>query len=183
MKRIFCLVITFLVIGVASSWAQDSLGDYARKQREKQKPAAPNTKVWTNDDIASVAPAGTDTAQKSEEKAAKGKDAKDKKEGSAAEQNAQAAEAFKARVAEQKAKIADIERNLEVAQREYKLRSIDWYTNAGNALLDPKKWHDQEEKYQKEIADRQKQLADERAKLDQIRDEIRKAGLSSSLGD
>lgn len=188
MKRISYLTLAALLMGLAiGAWAQDvSLGDYARKQREQQKPASPTTKVFTNDDIGSAptpaasasAPADTADSDK-DKKSAKGKE----KETSKAEEMNKAAEEFKGKVAEQKQKIAEIQRNIDVSNREFKLHSIDWYTQAGNALLDPKKYKDETDKHDKEIADLQKQLADANGELEKIRDDIKKAGLSSSLGD
>lgn len=192
MRRILYVVLTALLLGLAANaWAQDSLGDYARKMREQQKPASPTTKVWTNDDIGSpsaapaapAAPAAAAATTSAAAPAAKAKDAKKDETQKSPDEIAQEGAAWKGKIAAQKAKIAEIQRNIDVAQREYKLRTIDWYTNAGNALLDQKKWHDQEERYQKEVADRQKELADAQQKLEDMREEIRKAGLPSSFGD
>ena len=186
MKRIVQLTLAALLMGLAvGAWAQDvSLGDYARKQREQQKPASPTTKVFTNDDIASSpAPAAApakDTSDSDKDKSAK---SKEKKEPDKVAEMNKAAEEFKAKVADQKAKIAEIQRNMDVSEREFKLHSIEWYTQAGNALLDPKKYKDETDKHNKEMDDLRKQLADANAELDKIREEIRQAGLSSSLGD
>lgn len=186
MKRILQLVLAALLMGLAvGAWAQDvSLGDYARKQREQQKPASPTTKVFTNDDVASSpAPAAApakDTSDKDTDKSAK---SKDKKEPDKVAEMNKAAEEFKTKVADQKTKIAEIQRNMDVSEREFKLHSIDWYTQAGNALLDPKKYKNETDKHNKEMDDLRKQLADANAELEKIREEIRQAGLSSSLGD
>ena len=187
MKRMWFLTLAALLMGLAvAASAQDvSLGDYARKQRDQQKPASPTTRVFTNDDVsssASPAPAAATTDSSSDPDKAKSKD-KDKKEATKADEMNKAAEEFKAKVAEQKAKIAEIQRNMDVSEREFKLHSIDWYTQAGNALLDPKKYKDETDKHNKEMDDLRKQLADANAELEKIRDDIKKAGLSSSLGD
>jgi len=186
MKRIVLFTLAALLMGFAvGAWAQDvSLGEYARKQREKQKPASPTTRVFTNDDIASspAASASAEAPADSDKDKAKSKDGK-KKDETKAEQMAKAAEEFKTRVAEQKGKVAEIQRNMDVSEREFKLHSIDWYTQAGNALLDPKKYKDETDKHNKEMDDLRKELADAQAELEKIREEIRQAGLSSSLGD
>lgn len=187
MKRIvlFAFAAWFVALAVGA-WAQEvSLGEYARKQREQQKPASPTTRVFTNDDIGSASAAPAPAA--SQDTAA---DEKDKKAGKAAakeqtkaEEMNKAAEEFKAKVADQKQKIAEIQRNMDVSEREFKLHSIDWYTQAGNALLDPKKYKDETDKHNKEMDDLRKQLADAQADLEKIRADIKAAGLSSSLGD
>lgn len=188
MKRIAFLTLAVLAFSFAvGAWAQEvSLGDYARKQREQKKPASPTTKVFTNDDISAsagaISTAGAPAAQPADTDAAK--DSADKKDKASVSENRDKEIAdWKAKIAEQKAKISALTTQLDVANREYKLRSIEWYTQTGNALLDPKKWHDQEEKYQKEIADAQKKLDEAKAELDKMRDDIRKAGLPSSAGD
>lgn len=190
MKRMWFLSLAVLLMGLAAgAWAQEvSLGDYARKQREQQKPPSPTTKVFTNDDIgsspaAATTPTASADADKEDKAAAKSKDKKDKEEKTKAEEMSKAADEFKGRIAEVKAKIAEIQRNIDVAEREFKLHTVDWYTQAGNALLDPKKYKDETEKHNKEMDDLRKDLAAQQAELEKIRDEIRKAGLSSSVGD
>ena len=186
MTRIVQLTLATLLMGLAvSAWAQDvSLGEYARKQREQQKPASPTTKVFTNDDIgSSPAPAAAAQDTSGADKDKKASKSKDKKDETKAEEMNKAAEEFKSKVADQKAKIAEIQRNMDVSEREFKLHSIEWYTQAGNALLDPKKYKDETDKHNKEMDDLRKQLADANAEMEKIREEIRKAGLSSSLGD
>ena len=187
MKRIVYVVLAGLWLGMAAgAWAQDSLGDYARKVREQQKPASPTTKVWTNDDIGSAGPAGpavSAAGAPAAPAAAAAKDSKKEEKEKSADDLAKDAAEFKSRIAEQKTKIAEIQRNIDVSNREFKLHSIDWYTQAGNALLDPKKYKDETDRHNKEIADLQKQLADANAEIEKIREEIRKAGLSSSVGE
>ena len=192
MKRMWFFTLAALLMGWAvGAWAQDvSLGDYARKQREKQKPASPTTRVFTNDDVTSSAPLVTSDASKDKETSA---DADKNKTADAAgdkatdkmspEEMAKAASEFKARIAQQKQKVAETQRNMDVSEREFKLHSIDWYTQAGNALLDPKKYKDETDKHNKEMDDLRKQRADAQAEIEKIRDEIRKAGLSSSIGE
>ncbi len=184
MKRIWFLTLAALLALTAAAWAQDvSLGEYARQQRAKEKPASPTTKVYTNDDIASapVPPPAKDTSADTDKDKKSAKDKK--KEETKAEEMAKEAEGFKQRVADQKAKIAEIQRNMDVSEREFKLQTVQWYTQTGNALLDPKKFKDQTDAHTKERDDLRKQLADAQAELEKIRDEIRKAGLSSNVGD
>jgi hypothetical protein len=192
MKRtLFLALATLLFAFTASAWAQDSLGDYARKQRDQQKAASPNSKVWTNDDIgsssssSSAAPASSSAS--SDSKSASGDKKDDKAATSAADmdpaERAKQEADWKKKIADQKAKIAGLEHEGEIAEREYKLRSISWYTTTSKSLLNQKEWSDQEKKYQDDKADREKRLADAKADLDKMREDIRKAGFSSSLGE
>ena len=72
------------------------------------------------------------------------------------------------------------ERELDVMQRENKLRTADYYGDAGTRLRDAKKFTDDDRKYQDDIAAKQKALDDAKTKLDQTREEARKAGANVS---
>src|SRR5512143_994935 len=115
MKRIVLFAFAALLMALAvGAWAQEvSLGDYARKQRQQQKPASPTTKVFTNDDIgsASVAPAPAAAQDTADDKDKKSSAKSKEKEQTKAEEMNKAAEEFKTRVAEAKQKIAEIQRN------------------------------------------------------------------------
>lgn len=191
MKRIVVLALALFGL-MATAWAQESLADYAKKQREQQKPASPTTHVWTNDDIASSpsASAPAPAASSSDSKAASAD--KDKKDDKAAakspsdmssEERAKAEADWKKKIGDQKAKVASLEHEAEIADRENKLRTISWYTTTSKALLDQKAWSDQQKKYEDEKADRDKKIADAKAELEKMRDDLHKAGFSSSLGD
>ncbi len=166
---LLCLVAMAAITGVA--YAQ-SLGDVARKERSKPKPQA--ARVYTNDDIPSVDVSKEDSSALTA--ASISADKRDKKEKSSVEeQNALNAE-WKARVAKQKADIADLEHELDLMQREEKLRVAVYYSDAGNRLRNSKDWDDQEKKYQADLTDKQKKLADAKAKLDSTLESARRAG-------
>ncbi len=190
MNRMACLTLAILVFGFAGrAAAQDvSLGDYAKKQRTAQKPASPTTKVWTNEDLpTSTTISDTGSDQKaSNGKAAAKDEAKDapKDAGSLSpEERAKQEADWKKKIADQKAKVASIQHDLDIMDREYKLRAIAWYTTTSKALLDQKNWSDQEKKYQEDKAAKEKDLTDAKDQLEKMRDDIRKAGFASSLGE
>jgi hypothetical protein len=99
------------------------------------------------------------------------------------EERTKAEEEWRARFAEQRKKIVQLERELEVAQREYKLKLSGYYFDAGNQLRDPKKWNEEDAKLRAEIAAKEKELAEANDKLEPMREELRRAGLPSSLAD
>jgi len=197
-RLMMCMLIVFAATALSSA---QSLGDVARTERGKQKPQAART--YTNEDIPSV------TTPKDEPKTAAATDAKgdstapdktagDVKASTTAEtkpssangekkkDDATSAEAqnklnkeWTEKVAEEKANVADIEREINLMQREQKLRVAVYYSDAGNRLRDDKKWADDQRKYQDDLASRQKDLSDANAKLDEIRDAARKAGATS----
>ena len=177
MKRIFYLCLTGVVVALLSgALAQaQSLGDLARQARKEQRPQA--KRVVTNDDIAmsSQASAAPQPAAGESSKPASAEAAKDQPivtPDQAAKLNAE----WQAKANEQKKNISQLEREIDVAQREFKLRAAVYYADAGNALRDPKKWAEEDRKYQADMADKQKQLNEAKQKLDDIRDNARKAG-------
>ena len=90
------------------------------------------------------------------------------------------ADKIKDDVQRQKDEIARLQRELDISTREWKLRQAAYYADAGNQLRDPKAWADQERKYNDETSQKQQALADAKQKLDDLQEQARKAGLSSS---
>jgi Glu-tRNA(Gln) amidotransferase subunit E-like FAD-binding protein len=168
----FCVL--FLIAVANFAYAQ-SLGDVARKERARPKPQA--ARVYTNDDIPSV--------DLSKEEASTPKDAntesvtsaaKDEDKKSAIEKQHALNEEWKNRVAKEKANVADIEREIDLMQREEKLRVAVYYSDAGNRLRDSKQWDDEQQKFQKDLADKQNKLSEAKTKLTDALEEARKAG-------
>jgi hypothetical protein len=173
MKRTLSVLAAALVVAFAvviCAGAQESLGDVARQQRQSKRPSS--AKVITNDDIPMV-PAPAPQAEAKGEKS-------DKAEAAAppsAEDKAKLAASFKAKAEQQKKNIAQLERELDVAQREYRLKVAVYYADAGNNLRDPKKWAEEDRKQRAELDDKQKALADAKQKLADIQEQTRKAGV------
>jgi hypothetical protein len=188
-----------LFIAVSASHGQ-SLGETARKLRQN-KQAETSPKVITNDDLreAPAAPAPpemksetadktTDSADKANAETAKNSD-DDKDKDSNAEKkkkksDPEAAQAeldkdWSKQIGDQKQKIADIAHELDLLQRENKLRAAAYYGDAGNRLRNQQSYAEQDRKYQKDIADKQKELDDAKAKLGDLQEEARKAGASA----
>lgn len=176
-KLIF--VATAAMLGV-TAWAQESLGDAAKKAQAHKKPAA--SKVYTNDDIPSVViPASekdssVNARSAAEEKAGKAvagdeTSQKDQKSGDSK------SEGLKKAVGDQKAKVADIEREVNLMEREHQVRVSAYYADAGNQLRDSKKWFEDEKKYQDDLAAKKKSLATAKDKLAELQESGRKAGV------
>lgn len=184
LKLLLCMM---FVLGVTASVSAQSLGDVARKERTKQKPQSART--YTNEDIPSAEPpkeepkpegtpvvGATDT---SADKKDADKDAKAKLDKTAADKQAELNAAWKAKVADAKAQVATLEREINLMQREDRLRTAVYYSDAGNRLRDDKGWAEQEKKYQDDLAARQKDLSDAKQKVDQTIEAARKAGATS----
>ena len=182
-KRILFLAAISSLLFVCMSPAQ-TLADVARKQRQDKK--QPNAKVYTNDDLQSSPPANSPAPAAAAASVPAGTSAatsdKTKKDDkTAADEDEAKRKSFKSRADAAKAEIAQIQHDLEIAEREYKLRAAVYYADAGNSLRDPKAWADQDRKYQAERANKQKDLDAAKQKLADIQDEARKAGVANAV--
>lgn len=176
MRRILTLLAVALVAAftiVSSARAQESLGELARQQRQSKRPNS--VRVITNDDIAmAAAPAPAAPAEAKGDKS--DKDKSDAAASLSADDKTKLAATFKAKVDEQKKNIAQLERELDVAQREYRLKVAVYYADVGNNLRDGKKWAEEDRKQRAELDDKQKALAAAKQKLADVQEEARKAG-------
>jgi hypothetical protein len=195
---------TVFVAAQTPTQSNKSLGDVARAQRSTDQ-QAPAHKVWTNDDFesaAAAAPAETpqpapkaegdskittpDDSQKTvdlatgTEKGESGDKAKEKDgKGSPGEQDKLDAE-WKSKIDAQKAKIADLQREYSLNDREYKLAATSYYADAGNRLRDQKDFADREAKYRDTLATMKQQITDEQAKLADMQEQAHKAGANKA---
>lgn len=182
MKRAIAIslcALFLMTLGVTFSAAQESVADAARQARAKKKPAA--QKVYTNDDIPSVeipatqkTPADTSTESSPDAKAEKsGQDDAAKQEQSARK----TAEKYKKDIADLKTKIAGLEHDIDLMQREHQVRVSVYYADAGAQLRDSKKWFEDEKKYNDDLAAKQKELEKAKQDLDDMTETARKAGV------
>jgi hypothetical protein len=204
MKRLSLVALALLF---AAPWlcAQDqgiSLGDAARAQQARKASPSPNAKVYDNEnlpkggnistttgDYAGVAaPAAsktsTSSAAKTGDAATKGaagdKGAKDKSAEEAAKEQA---DEFQQKVNDAKKTIADAQHEIDILQREQRLQAAAYYGDAAARLQNRANWEADVKKQQESLKAKQDALDAAKAALDQLRDDIRKAGLPASLGE
>jgi chromosome segregation ATPase len=170
------IVPALCIIGLPASAQQgspqqqsgDPVADAARKAREDKKNATKPKKVFTDDDVKSAASSGQDKPG--------GTAAGDQKTGDAGktpDSNSEAA--WRKRFREQRDKIAKAEMELDVLQRESDKAQIQYYGDPQKAM--------QEQNSRKEINDKkakidakQAELVQLKAGLDDLEDQLRKAG-------
>jgi len=191
MKRIeFMLAVSAMVLASAMGAAaqSESLGDYARAVRKEKR--LPAKKVYTNDNlptsasISVVGPAAESTEGKPAAKPQDEKEMQAQKESKTAEKQApQDEQRWRDQLAGQKKKIADLEHELDLLQREYKLRIADYYADAGSQLRARKKRADEVAKYRTATAQKQKQGAEAKAQLQDMEEQARQAGMPSSVSE
>lgn len=176
-----CAIVIFVASVLAS--AQEPLGDVARQERARPKPHA--AKVITNDDIPSVDTSAADSATTDDKKTpdAEGADKdkskdkeKDKDKPLTADEKIKEMAAWKSKIAAQEESVKAVDQQIAQIERNYKLRMSAMYADLGTRLRDQAKWADDEKNYQQELAAKQKELDAERAKLDALKDEARRAG-------
>jgi len=202
MKRL-SLMLMFVVLAAICSPAQQSLADAAR-QANTEKKANQAKHVYTNDDIAgtktaepeksadtateangatatgdaSAKPEGEAKADASAKPADKAADKADKKDSKA--EAAAKADALKQKIAEQQKAVADQDHEISIMEREHQIRVAEYYADAGTQLRTSGQWFEDEKKYQEDLDGKKKALADAKAKLDDLNDQARKAGVPGS---
>ena len=186
-RLLLALVLLSLAIPAV---AQESLGDFARQERAKRK--AKST-VITNDELVTRSSAplnviGSAPPADPEEEDKDGNSAKAPRSAKAAGpaktagtgDKADAQSDIRDRYVAQKDKVELLERELNVLQRELQVQTTTFYADAGNRFRDDKHWAEQNQKYQDDIAAKQKALADAKEELANEEEAARKAGVTTN---
>ena len=186
MKRTFLLSIGLLALaGLLTTAAAQSLGEYARQQRAKKGPAPEGVKEYTNDnlpasgrlsEVGQVEPAPAPVS-------ARAAAAAERAEKASAEESKRLEGEWRAKFAEQKKKIAQMQREQDVLIRENKLRQAAHYGNAAGLMQPSKQFAEDDLKYQNEINEKQKGIEEAKQKLEDMREQLRKAGLPGSWAE
>ncbi len=194
MKRIPILPLVVVLLAFSSFASSQSLGEVARRQRQAKKPATAE-KVYTNENLptsssinvvgaepkpaadANSAEANADA--KSSDAKAEGDGAADAKTGGkpAPADPAKLRAEFTDKAATLKKDIAQLERELDILNREFRLRAAAYYADAGNSLRDPKKWAEQQREHDAQVAEKQKALNEAKQKFADLQEQARRAGV------
>jgi hypothetical protein len=177
----YMAIFTLLFVGVSGAAAQ-SLGDYARTYRKTkaETSSAPryfdNDNLPVNDTLSVVGPQpAADSTQATKPIAI---------DNSAADADRQkAAEEWAKKLDQQKQKIDSLNKDLDLQQREYRLRAAAMYGDAGNRLRNQAEWDKEDAQYKSDIDEKQKAIAAARQELDNMQEEARKAGIKQKDND
>ena len=188
MKRTIWIAIGVILVG-SGAFAQ-SLGEVARSNRkEKAHQTAPNHQ-YDNDNLPKtehlsvVGPAPNITANASNptsdagaqsQATAQGTSTEDRK--AAAEERQRAADEWKNKLEDQKQKVASLSHELELTQREYRLRAVAMYSDAGNRLRNASTWDKEDADFKKQLEEKQKAVDAAKQDLDNLTEKARKAGI------
>ena len=198
------IFVTILLI--PACWAQSdaSLADAARATRKDKSHTAP-TKVFDNDSLpksehisvvgnATITPTSLQSdsteASKNSDSDTEDKDADAKKDNktkltiapdTSAGDREQIYGEWRKKIADQKDTITLLQRELDVLQREYRLRAAAMYADVGNRLRNQSDWDKQDRDYKDKIEAKQKELDRAKQQLSDLQDQARKAGVPAGV--
>jgi hypothetical protein len=172
MKRILPLLMVMAF--TAGAWAQQSLGEIARKYRAQKKPTPTirldddnmPRKLDANPDEDVKKPESTDNAAADE---------KEKKDVS--EKSKENNDKLATQIKDEKDEISRLQRELDISEREQRLRAAAYYADAGTQLRDQGKFAEDSRKQQEEVDSKKQALAAAQQKLDDMQEQARKSGL------
>jgi len=154
----------------------DAVADAARKAREQQKVAPKPKKVYTDDDVKPATPpaqAGATPPPASGDQA--GAPGAPGAPGAAPAGKEDPETIWKKRFAEQRDKIAQAEKELDILQREEQKAEVQYYPDPQKALQQQYSRQDINDK-QAKIDAKKKQIDDLKQQLSDMEDELRKSG-------
>jgi hypothetical protein len=199
MKRIAFLSTTAVFVAalaVSLAGAQNApLGDLARRVRKQKPQQIPAGKTFDNDtlphddklSVVGQSPEQTPessapeaNANASANPAASQANSDQKPEDEQAKKQAMWKE-WQTKIHSQQDKIDLATRELDVANREYRLRAASFYADAGNRLRNAGAWDKEDTQSKDQIAAKQKAVDDAKKSLEDMQEEGRKAGVPSSM--
>ncbi len=184
-----------LVTGAGAQ--SEPLGDYARSVRKDKKPSAAkqfdNDNLPREDNLSVVGKATDESASTSADaqampadgdQSAKADGATKKADGSpgeSADARQKMYEEWSKKIATQKSQVDLLSRELDVVQREYRLRAAAMYADAGNRLRNSGSWDKEDAQYKDQVDQKQKAVDAAKKQLDDVQEQARKAGVPSGM--
>lgn len=173
------LRMTLLLLAACGMAASQTIADKAREYRQAKRTPSANNRVFTNENLrsAAVEPAGADKAAVSDDKkeGAPGDDAAN--EAKASQDKAAAIAAMKTQIEKTATEITQLKRELDIMQRENRLRAAAYYGDAGTKLRDSAAAAEFDRKYQADLAAKQAAIAAAETQLERLKTEARRAGV------
>jgi hypothetical protein len=183
----------------AQSPQSQSLGDYARAIRKDKPKDTTQTKQYDNDNLPrneklsvvgnaasgatdnSGAAAGSEsTPDNGQPSSGTGAEAKAAQPAMSSKDRQAMYDDWKKKIADQKDKLDLATRELDVLQREYKLRAAAFYADAGNRLRNQTGWDKDDAQYKQDLAEKQKAVDEAKKQLEDLQEQARKAGAPNS---
>jgi len=189
MKRTLWMAIGVLLLFGSSLASAQSLGEAARATRKaKAQQSATNhhydnDNLPVNDKVSVVGPAPAANANSANPTA----DGSNQTQAAplvppvdpkvAAADRQKAADEWKDKLAGQKSKIESLNHELDLTQREYRLRAVAQYSDAGNRLRNSANWDKEDADFKKQLEEKQKAVDAAKQELETMQEQARKAGI------
>jgi hypothetical protein len=178
---------TLLLLGVSAATAQ-SLADYAREVRKNKTETSSTSHHYDNDNlptgadlsVVGPAPAGDNRTEPGAPKSTEAAKSAVVDRTAAAAERQKASDELKRKIDKQKEKIDWLSHDLDLEQREYRLRAAAFYGDAGDRLRNSAQWDKDDAQYKNDIASKQKALDAARQEFDELQEQARKAGLQEN---
>jgi len=194
MKHTKLMAIVAVLLLAASASSAQSLGDAARAARKNKADSSPtvrhfdNDNLPVNDTLSIVGPepvAATGAAASTKDTAANkdtnskdvNKDQKPADSATAAAERQKNADDMQKKLAEQQQKIDGLNHEINLDQREDRLRAAAFYGDAGNRLRNSADWQKQQTQSKNDAEAKQKALDEAKQQYDEMQEKARKAGI------
>ncbi len=167
-----------LALGAASA---QSLGDYARTARKNKPDTASASHHYDNDNLPTnetLSVVGQAPDPKSTTAASGTAPAVDP--AAAAAEQKKTADEWKKKLDAQQAKIDGLNHELDLEQREYRLKAAAFYADAGTRLRNAAQFDKDDTSYKSDVEQKQKSLDSARQELTDMQEEARKAGIAQN---
>ncbi len=176
-------IATLVLLGVSAATAQ-ALGDYAREARKNKTETSSASHHYDNDNLPTgEALSVVGPPPGSDDKAAPAAKAPAVDPAAAGAERQKASDELKSKIDKQKEKIDWLSHDLDLEQREYRLRAAAMYADQGNRLRNSAQWEKDEVQYRSDFDSKQKALDSARQQLDELQEQARKAGVKENDRD
>lgn len=178
--------------GPSANVPEPSLGTYARAVKKDKKPQLTPIKKWDNDNLpmndkisvvgnGATASADASTGAPMSDSAAAGpSDKPEVQPGQSQGQRQVVYDQWQQRINSQQSQVDLLQRELDVDQKEYRIRAAAFYADAGDRLRNQAAWDKEDVDYKQKIADKQKALDEAKQKMTDMQEDARKSGVPSS---
>jgi hypothetical protein len=165
---------TLVLMGAGVAGAQ-SLGDYARAARKNKTEPTSASRHFDNDNLPSSE--GLSVVGPPPDGDAKSTPAPAADASATAVDRQKVADELKDKLDKQKEKIAALNHELDLDQRELRLRTAALYSDPGTRLRNPSQWDNDDAKLKTDAEAKQKAVEAAQQDLDKIQEQAHKAGM------
>jgi hypothetical protein len=174
------------LLGTTGASAQ-SLGDYARQARKNKPKTDTTSRYYDNDNLPvneqlSVVGPDPSAATGGDQKTATATTAATDPKAAQADRQ-KAGDEIKQKIDDQKSKLDALNHELDLSQREYRLRAATFYGDAGAQLRNSAQWSKDDTQYKSDMDSKQKAIAAAQQQLSDLQEQARKAGMREKESD